>query len=132
MKKLRRKKKTSIKLDVAPLIDVMFMLLLFFLLTSSFLNPNIVLNLPEASSNKKNNKQDIIVSIDKNENIYINRDLIKLEDLKLTLTKKIKSSLKKKVIFHGDENILYKKFVNILDIATQSGAMEVSIAHKKK
>ncbi len=131
MKKFRRKKAVSIKLDIAPLIDVMFMLLLFFLLASSFLNPSILLNLPNAGNNEKINKKSIIISIDDKENIYINRDLIELKDFEITLAKKIKYSPEKKIIFQGDENILYKKFVKILDIIKRSGAKEVAIAHKK-
>ena len=83
MKSFRRVKKTSIKLDIAPLLDVMFMLLLFFLLTSSFLKPAISLKLPVAGSKEKAKNRDIIVSVDKNEKIYLNRNEVGIDELPL-------------------------------------------------
>ena len=65
MKPFIRRNKTSMLLDIAPLIDVMFMLLLFFILTSSFSRPSIPLKMPEASNKEKVEKEDLIISVDK-------------------------------------------------------------------
>ena len=109
----------------------MFMLLLFFLLTSSFLKPSIHLNLPEASNTEKVNKEDIIISIDKNSNIFLNRNKVDADMLEDLLRKKLHDSKKKNIIFQGDENILYKKFIKVMDIIKSSGAKGIDIAHEK-
>ncbi|MCP4129771.1 MAG: biopolymer transporter ExbD [bacterium] len=131
MKPFRRKGTGSIRLEITPLLDIMFMLLLFFLLTSSFLNPSIELKLPEASSKEKLQKQDIIISIDKKGTLYLNRDKTDIVALPGLLKERLALSDKKKIIFQGDENILYKKFVQVMDIIKRSGAREINIAHEK-
>ena len=132
MKPFIRHKKTSMALDMAPLIDVVFMLLLFFILTSSFIRPSIALNMPEASNKEKLEKQDIILSVDKDNNIYLNRQKVSLNELEGLLKQKLAHSKGKRIIFQGDENILYKKFVNVLDIVKRSGVKDINIAHEVK
>ena len=132
MKPFIRHKKTSMALDIAPLIDIMFMLLLFFILTSSFVRPSISLKMPEASNQEKIEKQDIILSVDKDNNIYLNRQKVDLNKLEQLLKQKLAHSKEKRIIFQGDETILYKKFVNVLDIVKRSGAKDINIAHETK
>lgn len=130
MKSFNRHKKTSIYMDIAPLIDVMFMLLLFFILTSSFMTPSIPLKLPKASNEDRIEMQDIIVSVDKEDNIYLNRQKVDLGTLESLLKQRIALSEGKRIIFQGDENILFKRFIKIMDIIKQSGAMEINISHE--
>jgi biopolymer transport protein ExbD len=130
MKSFRRGKKSSLQTDIAPLLDVMFMLLLFFLLTSSFLRPAISLKLPAAGSREKAKNRDIIVSVDKEGSVFLNRDEVGIEEFPSLLKQKLEESEKKKIIFQGDERILYKKFVNLMGILKSSGAKEISLAHE--
>ena len=129
MKPFIRHKKTSMAMDIAPLIDIMFMLLLFFILTSSFSRPAIPLKMPEASNRKKLEKEDIIITIDRESDIYLNRKKIELNELEALLKQKLEYAEEKRIIFQGDENILYKRFVKVLDIVKRSGAEEINIAH---
>lgn len=129
MKKILRHKKTSLNFDIAPLLDIMFMLLLFFLLTSSFLSPSISLKLPDASNKDVDEHQDIVVSVTDSNQIYINREIIADEDFANRIKSIVAKSEHKRVIFKGDEKIIYKKFVSILDSIKSSGAKEISIAH---
>ena len=132
MKPFIRHKKTSMALDIAPLIDIMFMLLLFFLLTTSFIRPSIALKMPQASNEERIEKQDIIISIDKDDVIYLNRQKVKLDELEQLLKQRLSHSKDKRIIFQGDETILYKKFVNVLDIIKRAGAKDINIAHEIK
>ena len=129
MKKLIRHRKGKNEMDITPLLDVMFMLLLFFLLTSSFLNPSISLKLPEAANKKVEKNQNIIVSVDKDGTIYCNREAVTIDTLPNVLKKNLSNSKKKNVIFKGDENLIYKKFISVLNIIKSSGAKEINIAH---
>jgi biopolymer transport protein ExbD len=120
------------RLDIAPLIDIMFMLLLFFLLTSSFLNPSIPLKLPEAANREHVKKQEIIVSVDTESNLYINRKRTTIDALLSELKHSLSGSETKRIIFMGDEEMRYKKFIKVMDIIKSSGAAEIQIAHKGK
>jgi len=132
MREFRRKTVQAGKLDMTPLLDVMFMLLLFFLLTSSFLNPSIKLQLPHASNKDKLKKQDIIISIDMENNVYLNREKVNLSDLESKLKSRLISKEKQRIIFRGDERIPYKKFVKVMDIIKKSGAKEINLSHESR
>ncbi|MCD4782066.1 MAG: biopolymer transporter ExbD [Candidatus Omnitrophica bacterium] len=116
-------------LDIAPLIDIVFMLLLFFILTSNFIKPSIPLKLPEASNKKKIEDQDIMISINDKGKIYFNRELVSIDFLEIKLRKAIEKDEDQRVIFQGDERILYKDFVTILDKIKSSGVKDINIAH---
>lgn len=130
MKQFRRRKTSSMKLDIAPLLDVMFMLLLFFMLTSSFLKPSIKLKLPKASNAIKEKNQNVVVAINQNGIIYVNQKLIKIEQLSSYLKIELKSNDESKVIFQADENIKYKQIVKYLDLIKNSGAKEINLVHE--
>jgi len=134
MKPVRRNKKKTLDLNLTPLIDVIFMLLLFFILTSNFVKPSMLLSLPEASNREKLKKTDIVVSVDKESNVYINREQVPLEKLAERLTAKIEAipeGSERRVIFYGDEAIPYRGFVKVIDIIKSTGVKEVNIAHEK-
>ena len=61
---------------------------------------------------------------------YAHRDWI-IEVLESLLKQRLAASEKQRIIFQGDEDILYKKFINIMDIIKRSGAKEINIAHEK-
>jgi biopolymer transport protein ExbD len=130
MKPFIHRKKVSTAMDIAPLIDVMFMLLLFFMLTSSFLKPGIPLKLPEAGNTQVLEKEEIIISIDRDGTMYVNRQIVGLNELEEVLKQQLSYSSTKIVTFQGDENILYKRFVGVLDVVKRSGAKELNIAHE--
>ncbi len=130
MKSFRRAKNRSISMDIAPLLDIMFMLLLFFLVNSSFLKPAILLKLPVAGSREKVKNPDIIVSVNREGRVFLNRNEVEIDQLPSLLKQKLSESEKKKIVFQGDENILYKKFVQIMGVIKSSGAKEISLAHE--
>lgn len=132
MKKIIRHKKVSLSIDIAPLLDVMFMLLLFFLLTSSFLSPSIPLKLPGASNSDVSESRDIIVSVDNTGSIFLDREPVREDDFEIRLRNAIEGSDYKKVVFRGDEKIIYGKFISVLDVIKSSGAKEIQIAHEQK
>ena len=132
MKPFLRKKRTKVGLDMEPLIDVVFMLLLFFMLTSSFVRPSISLKMPTATNQDKPEREDIIVSVDIDGSIYVNREKISIEALESVIKKEIGDAEDTRVIFQGDESIMYKKFVEVLDSIKRAGAQDINIAHERK
>ena len=71
-----RPKRASAGLDMAPLIDVVFLLLIFFMLTSSFLQPSIPLTLPKAAASDDPPPAPVFVSVDTSGAVYINQDAV--------------------------------------------------------
>lgn len=129
---LIRPKKLSLGLDMAPLIDVVFQLLIFFMLTSSFSNPALKLNLPKAVIQDRKETEQIVVSMDKSGNIFVNATKTELNEFKTQLERKLASDPKKSIHFRGDEEAPYKIFVEVMDLARQAGARQINIVHEAK
>lgn len=124
-----RKKRDKPHIEIAPLVDIIFLLLIFFMLSSNFIKPMIKMELPKALFEEKLEKVDLVVTVDGSGTIYINKDKVDIADLKDRLAAKMASLGKYDVIFRGDKNIGYDMFVQILDLAKSAGAVSFSVEH---
>jgi biopolymer transport protein ExbD len=127
-----RHKREKPHIEIAPLVDIIFLLLIFFMISSNFIKPSIKMELPKALFEEKLEKVDLVVTVDQSQNIYINRDKIEFQELGLKLKEKMAALGKYDVIFRGDSKIGYKLFVEVLDIAKQAGATSFSVEHDKE
>ena len=89
----------------------------------------IKMELPKAMQEEKLEKVDLVVTVDEKGEIYINRDKVEMDKLKLTLQEKMADLGKYDVIFRGDRKIGYETFVDVLDLAKQAGAVSFSVEH---
>lgn len=126
-----RPKRTSTRLDVTPLIDVVFQLLVFFMLTSSFMNPAMKLVLPTASARELVEHDQLVVSVGRDSEVFVNADRVPLDELKAVLEMRLSRMEPKQVTFRGDEQMPYQRFVQVMDIAKQAGAKQLNIVHQE-
>lgn len=125
------RKKISTDLNIAPLIDVVFQLLLFFMLTANFITqPGIKLSLPSAVSSKPQEQDDITIFIARDSDLYLNENKVALEELPGKLKPVLLKAGHKTVIIKADENINLGMAVKVLDIAKQSGAEGAVVSTK--
>ncbi len=130
---LIRVRKSTLSLDMAPLIDVVFQLLIFFMLTTSFANPSLMkLNLPRAVTEDKKDIHHFSVTIKPDGSAYLNDKQLSLDQLGQKLSEGLQRENTKVVNIQGDEDMPYKYFVEVMDIARQAGAHHVNIVHQKK
>lgn len=127
-----RPKRPSLSLDMAPLIDIVFQLLIFFMLSSSFLNPSLKLNLPRAVQQDQKEAEHVVVSVDKDGLVYVNTLKTSKSELQTALKSKLAKDSKKSVHLRGDKDMPYKYFVEVMDIARQAGAKQINIVHESK
>lgn len=125
-----RPKRVAMGLDLAPLIDCVFQLLIFFMLSSTFANPALKLALPRATSAEQPDADQIVVSIDADGKIFVNSDEVKFEDLKTVLQQRLAKVERKQVNFRGDRAMRYDLFVRVMDIAKQAGAVQLNLVHE--
>ncbi len=115
------------QIDIAPLIDMVFLLLIFFMLTSSFvMQPGIKVNLPKAvtSESVKLENVEIIVS---GENVaYVNGRVITNKDLKNLLKELVKQD--RSVLIKADRRSSLGIVVEIWDMARDLGIAQINIA----
>ncbi|MCA9399911.1 MAG: biopolymer transporter ExbD [Candidatus Omnitrophica bacterium] len=129
---LIRAKKPKLSIDLAPLIDVVFQLLVFFMLTATFTNPSMKMLLPGAQANEPRTPQNIVISINKEGAIAINTQKTTLANFQTDLKQILDQSEKKSVHVRGDKDMPYKYFVQVMDLAKQAGALQINIVHQKK
>jgi biopolymer transport protein ExbD len=125
-----RPKRASLSLDLAPLIDVVFQLLIFFMLTSSFMHPALKLTLPTAASRERVDTEQLIVSVSREGRIYVGHDEVALDQLQSALEQRLAGLDRKQVNFRGDQDMAYQLFVTVMDIARQAGARQLNIVHQ--
>ena len=127
---LTRIKKPKLSVDLAPLIDVVFQLLVFFMLTSTFANPAMKLVLPKAKSAEQVESDRIIVSIDTKANVMINGEKTSFENFTEDLEKVLANQNKTTIDIRGDKEMPYRHFVEVMDKAKQAGAQQINIVHE--
>jgi len=128
-----RGKRIRIHLDIAPLIDIVLLLLIFFMLTSNFImQPGIKITLPKAKTSKPQEEENIIVFITEGNKIFLNDREIDIDELKEALEEKIKTAEKKIVILKADEKINLGLAVKVMDIAKEAGTENLVISTQIK
>lgn len=126
----QRTKRPSLALDLAPLIDVVFLLLVFFMLTSSFIPPSLPLELPKADNTNPPPSSPITVSLDREGRVAINGETVALADFGRRLKEILATSDSTTVAFRGDREAPYGHFVELMDQIRQAGAGQLQIVHQ--
>ena len=130
MKSIQRQRRPSIRMELSPLIDCIFQLLIFFMLSSTFLTPAIQLTLPSATAGTSQNELEIIITLSEEGDVYLNNTKTSLISLMSELQRMLTESNHKSVTIRGDQNMPYSAFLDALDIAKRSGAVHVNVAHQ--
>jgi biopolymer transport protein ExbD len=122
--------KKSARFDLTPLIDVVFLLLIFFMLTTTFVNleNRVEVNLPSGDFAAAEPSQNIIVSITENNTIYFNGKLIDPLKLSESVAAEIKGESEKIVVLEADQNVLHGKVIRVMDLLKKGGAEKIAIA----
>lgn len=126
-----RRKRASIHLNIAPLIDVVLLLLIFFMLSSHFIMlPGLKIKLPSAATARVEPEEEVIISITKEGALYLNGEETSLKSLPSLLKEKIGKTQRKAVTLRADESIPLGLGVKVMDIARLVGVNHVIIATK--
>lgn len=116
--KLRGRNKVSPEFSMSSMTDIVFLLLVFFMLTSNA--PNALdLLLPKAKG-KSTNTQNVSVTIDKDLKYYVNNEQINGEYIEIELKKALEGQEKPTIILRAEESVAIKEAVNVMDIANRN------------
>ncbi len=130
----RLNRRTEIKkgqLDMAPLIDVVFQLLIFFMLTSNFvLQPGISVSLPKAISSEVIRSENLVVTLTGQDLLFLNGEPITITDL----TPRIREAAQenKSVLLKADTQASLGRVVEIWDLCRDLGVSKINIATNQK
>lgn len=126
----KRNNKQTTLLELTPLIDVVFLLLIFFMVSTTFTSTETGINikLPKSTIKEVIETREIIISITKGQDIYINSKKVNINNFQKILKQTLRHSRKDNVVIRGDKNINYGFVVKIMTISKNAGAKILDIA----
>ncbi|MBN2509845.1 MAG: biopolymer transporter ExbD [Spirochaetales bacterium] len=123
----KRRLKTSATVDLVPMIDVVFQLVVFFMVSSTFiLTPGININLPESTTSEPVAVSRLVITVAGENEIYINKDRYSLSQFAKAL-----GNVERKdggnLILEGDAGVDYRLMVRVLDELRKNGFYGVNL-----
>jgi biopolymer transport protein ExbD len=113
-------------------MDIVFQLLLFFILSSAFLEPGLPLELPDSPRENERTESDMIISIDAGGGIFINDVPASLEDVEAAVFALAREKPGAGVILRGDKQVRYGGFFEVLDTVRNAGITKISLAYENQ
>ena len=121
------------QLDLTSLIDVVFLLLIFFMLTSCYAKPQLPVALPEAASGQVQGQPNLILTIKVDGSIYLGENKIPVGQLSSVLMASYQNKTTPRALeIQADKGVPFGIVIQILDEAKQAGAENISIATEPK
>lgn len=115
------------------LTDIVLLLLIFFLLSSTFiLQPGIKVDLPEAQVTETVERETLTVTIPVSGGVYLNDVPVSMAELPARLRQELARGTDKDIILRADEDIPFKRAVEVMDIAKQVGASRFLVATRSE
>ena len=118
------------QINILPMIDIIFVILSFFIISSLYLVKleTIPINLPKATTSNQEINSVIIISLNLENQIFIDAKLLDINFLKNEIITMIKNSNLKKVIIKADKDIKYEKIISLLDILRTIDGIKIGVS----
>lgn len=117
---LRSRNKVNPNFNMSSMTDIVFLLLIFFMLTSTLVTVNAIDVLLPKAGGKTENKTSVAVTITKTSQFYVDKNKVSEKNLELTILNKVGKNKEKTVVIRGDQNVPYKNVMKVIDIANKN------------
>jgi biopolymer transport protein TolR len=119
---------TSISdINVTPLVDVVLVLLIIFMVTAPVLQSGIEVNVPKTRTVKEITEERLVISINKQQRVFLGNDPININDIKTRLRQRIRDPQNQSVFIRADEDVPFGAFATVMDAVKGAGITNVSI-----
>ncbi|MGB3532433.1 MAG: biopolymer transporter ExbD [Microcoleaceae cyanobacterium] len=121
------------EINIVPMIDVIFSILAFFIISTLFLtrSEGLPVNLPKAESSQQQQTEQITITIDSTGTVALNRENLEVQQLKNAVQRLIPANNTRIVILNADETVAHGKVVEVMDKIRQVEGAKLAIATKK-
>ena len=125
-----KSKEKDIQINILPMIDIIFVILSFFIISSLYLVKleSIPLDLPKAETSKNELNDPIIVSMDIEGKIYINKNYSDKKSFEFDLIQLISKQDKNFILIRADKEIRYGEFIYVLDILRKYKNLRIAVS----
>lgn len=117
---LRGRNKVDPNFNMSSMTDIVFLLLIFFMLTSTLVTVSAIDVLLPKAGGKTENKTSVAVTITKDSDFYIDKSKVSSASLEQELLLKVGASKEKTIVIRGDQNVPYKNVMRVIDIANRN------------
>ncbi len=115
------------EINITPLVDVVLVLLVIFMLTAPVLQSGIQVNVPKTKTVREITEQRTVVTINKDNEVFLNDKPVNLNDLPNILRSQNTDTTKQVIYLRADEKVAFGAFASVMDAVKQSGITNVSI-----
>ena len=117
---LRGRNKVNPNFNMSSMTDIVFLLLIFFMLTSTLVTVSAIDVLLPKAGGKTENNTSIAISISDQSKFYIDKTFVTEKNLEIEILNKVGLDKKKTVVIRGDQNVPYKRVMKVIDIANKN------------
>jgi len=130
----KEKNETEDSINILPMIDIIFAILSFFIISSLYLTKidTIKVNLPKSSTAVREKSKPQIITVDKKENIYFNSNQISLKNISSLIQTNIENLEEPIVILRADTSVKHGFIVNLLDELRKIENLKIGISTEKQ
>jgi biopolymer transport protein ExbD/biopolymer transport protein TolR len=115
------------EINITPLVDVVLVLLVIFMITEPVLQSGIEVNVPKTRTVKQITEQRLVVTIDRDQQIFLNDQPINIHDLAAKLHASGGDPTHQSIYLRSDERVPFGAFASVMDAVKQAGITNVSI-----
>lgn len=117
------------EIDITPMLDVVFIMLIFFIVTASFVKESgIEVNRPDASTSTAKPRANILIAINEGGDIWINKRQVQESQVRANIERLHAENPQGTVVVQADEEAKTKTLVAVMDAARAAGVYDVSLA----
>ncbi len=128
--KVKQPRKDDVEIDMAPMIDMVFLLLIFFMVASVVVTDKVKVKLPDSKAAKvpEDIKGRVVLSVDANDQIYAGMTPLTIEELKEYISKELDLDPNLRIMIRADERVKYKICKEIMIACGEVGATDLIYA----
>ena len=115
------------EINITPFVDVVLVLLIIFMLTAPIIQSGIEVNVPHTQTVREITEPRLVLTMDRDQNVFLGSDPVKLAELPSILKAKAKDPEHHPIYLRCDENVVFGAFAQLMDTVKQSGITNVSI-----
>lgn len=129
LNKMLQAQEENAEIDMTPMLDVVFILLIFFIVTASFVKEaGIDVNRPEAATAVKKERANILVAISDKGDIWINKRKVDIRSVQANIERLKAENPQSTVVIQADKKSTTDTLIKVMDSARAAGVFDVSIA----
>ena len=117
---LRGRNKVNPNFNMSSMTDIVFLLLIFFMLSSTLVTVSAIDVLLPKAGGKTENNASVAISITNQSKFYIDKTFVTEKNLEIEILNKVGLDKKKTVVIRGDQNVPYKSVMKVIDIANKN------------